>query len=49
MALALCATAGAQQPIKKGDTLTGKLRLVATRHPNGTKLEACIDTNGPKL
>ncbi len=40
VALALCATAGAQQPIKEGDTLTGKLRLVATRHPNGTRLEA---------
>jgi hypothetical protein len=34
------APAGAQQPIKDGDTLTGTLRLVRTRHPNGTKLEA---------
>jgi hypothetical protein len=33
------AAAGAPEPIKEGDTLTGKLRLVATRHPNGTKLE----------
>jgi hypothetical protein len=32
--------AQAQQPIKEGDTLTGKLRLVQTRHPNGTKLIA---------
>jgi hypothetical protein len=39
-ALAMCTVAEAQQPIKQGDILTGKLRLVATRHPNGTKLEA---------
>lgn len=34
------APAGAQQPIKDGDTLTGTLRLVRTRHPNDTKIEA---------
>jgi hypothetical protein len=30
----------AQEAIKDGGVLTGKLRLVATRHPNGTKIEA---------
>ena len=49
VALALCATAGAQQPIKEGDTLTGKLRLVATRHPNGTKLEAYQIVSPPRI
>ena len=39
-ALTMCTVAEAQQPIKQGDILTSKLRLVATRHPNGTKLEA---------
>ena len=38
--LLACTPATAQQAIREGDTLTGKLRLVATRHPNGTKLEA---------
>lgn len=49
VALALCATAGAQQPIKEGDTLTGKLRLLATRHPNGTKLEAYQIVSPPRI
>ncbi|MBN8987962.1 MAG: hypothetical protein J0H42_06945 [Rhizobiales bacterium] len=39
-ALAICTAAEAQQPIKQGDILTGKLRLVVTRHPNGTRLQA---------
>ena len=39
-ALVMGAPAIAQQPIKAGDTLTGTLRLVSTRHPNGTKIEA---------
>ena len=39
-ALCMWTAAGAQQPIKEGDTLTGTLRLVRTNHPNGTKLEA---------
>jgi hypothetical protein len=47
--LVALATAGAQQPIKKGDTLTGKLRLVATRHPNGTKLEAYQIVRPPRI
>lgn len=38
--LAMCAVAEAQQPIRQGDTLTGKLRVVSTRHPNGTRLQA---------
>jgi hypothetical protein len=38
--LLMSAPAEAQQPIKDGDTLTGKLRLIPTRHPNGTKIEA---------
>lgn len=39
---ALCLTqpAVAQEAIKEGGVLTGKLRLVQTRHPNGTKIEA---------
>jgi hypothetical protein len=49
VALALCATAGAQEPIKEGDTLTAKLRLVATRHPNGTKLEAYQIVSPPRI
>jgi|SRR5579871_356367 len=40
IALVVNAAAEAQQPIKEGDTLTGTLRLVATRHPNGMKIEA---------
>ena len=38
--LVTAAPAEAQQPIKAGDTLVGTLRLVRTRHPNGTKIEA---------
>ena len=50
VALALGATAGAQQPIKEeGDTLTGKLRPVATRHPNGTKPEAYQILSEPRM
>ena len=30
----------AQDTLKDGDTITGKLRLVETRHPNGTRLRA---------
>jgi hypothetical protein len=36
--------------LKPGDTITGKLRLVETRHPNGTRLRAfqvVVDT--PKM
>jgi hypothetical protein len=41
--------AQAQQPIKAGDVLTGKLRLVQTRHPNGTKLEAYQIVSAPRM
>ena len=42
MSGALCLTqpAVAQEAIREGGVLTGKLRLVQTRHPNGTKIEA---------
>ena len=39
-AFCLCTTADAQQPIKDGDILTGTLRLVRTRHDNGTRIDA---------
>ena|SRR5260221_6163990 len=39
-ALSICATAEAQEAIREGSVLTGKLRLVSSRHPNGTRLEA---------
>jgi len=45
----LTSAAGAQQPITEGDTLTGKLRLVATRHPNGTKLEVYQIVSPPRM
>lgn len=48
-ALAMCMAAHAQQPIKQGDTLTGKLRLVAARHPNGTKIEAWQIVSEPRM
>jgi hypothetical protein len=39
-ALWLTMPAVAQEPIKDGGVLTGTLRLVRTRHPNGTRIEA---------
>jgi hypothetical protein len=47
-ALIMATPAEAQQPIKDGDTLTGTLRLVATRHPNGTKIEAYQIVSAPR-
>jgi hypothetical protein len=47
-ALCLCTTAEAQQPIKDGDILTGTLRLVRTRHDNGTKIEAYQIVSEPR-
>jgi hypothetical protein len=47
-ALLLAMPATAQEPIKEGGVLTGKLRLVATRHPNGTKLEAYQIVSDPR-
>ncbi len=41
--------AEAQQPIKEGDTLTGKLRLVQTSHPNGTRLTAYQIVSEPRM
>jgi hypothetical protein len=41
--------AQAQQPVKEGDTLTGKLRLVQTSHPNGTKLTAYQIVSEPRM
>jgi hypothetical protein len=44
------AAARAQDTLKPGDTISGKLRLVETRHPNGTLLRAfqvVVDT--PKM
>src|SRR3569623_575328 len=37
---AMVATAYSQATLKPGDTITGKLRQVETRHPNGTLLRA---------
>jgi hypothetical protein len=49
LAAALTCAADAQQPIKEGDRLTGKLRLVATRHPNGTRIEAYQIVSQPRM
>jgi len=43
------AAADVPEPIKEGDTLTGKLRLVQTRHPNGTRLEAYQIVSEPRM
>jgi hypothetical protein len=48
VALTIGVAAEAQQPIKEGDTLTGTLRLVRTRHPNGTKIEAYQIVSAPR-
>jgi hypothetical protein len=47
-ALCWCTTAQAQTPIKDGDILTGTLRLVRTRHDNGTKIEAYQIVSKPR-
>jgi hypothetical protein len=47
-ALWLAAPATAQEAIKEGGVLTGTLRLVATRHPNGTKIEAYQIVSAPR-
>jgi len=49
IALSQSSAAGAPQPIREGDTLTGKLRLVATRHPNGTRIEAYQIVSDPRM
>jgi len=50
LAVSACSIAAAAEfePIKEGDTLTGKLRLVPTRHPNGTKIEAYQIVSRPR-
>jgi hypothetical protein len=48
-ALSTCSPAGAQAPIKSGDILSGTLRLVATRHPNGTRIEAYQIVSAPRV
>jgi hypothetical protein len=48
-ALLFCTAANAQQPIKEGDALTGKLRLVQARHPNGTRLIAYQIVSAPRM
>jgi hypothetical protein len=49
IALCMGAPAHALQPIKQGDTLTGTLRLVTTRHPNGTRLTAYQIVSEPRM
>ena len=47
-ALWMLAPAEAQAPIKDGDILTGTLRLVRTRHDNGTRIEAYQIVSAPR-
>src|SRR5436190_21511440 len=49
MTALLATTAAAQEPIKEGDTLTGTLRLVRARHPNGTKIDAYQIVSAPRM
>jgi hypothetical protein len=39
----------AQEAIKAGDILTGRLRLVRTRHPNGTRIDAYQIVSVPRM
>lgn len=47
-ALCFCGPAQAQAPIKDGDILTGTLRVVRTRHDNGTKIVAYQIVSKPR-
>ena len=47
-ALCLCTAAEAQAPVKDGDILTGRLRLVRTRHDNGTRIKAYQIVSAPR-
>ena len=47
-ALCFCTPAQAQVPIKDGDILTGTLRVVNTRHDNGTKIVAYQIVSKPR-
>ena len=49
LAALLMGATQALEPIKEGDTLTGTLRLVNTRHPNGTKLVAYQIVSEPRM
>ena len=50
IALALTAAAQAEDTLKPGDIISGRLRLVETRHPNGTLLRAFqIVVDMPKM
>lgn len=50
LAVLACSTAAAAEfePIAEGGMLTGKLRLVPTRHPNGTRIEAYQIVSKPR-
>jgi hypothetical protein len=50
LAVLACSNAAAAEfePIAEGGTLTGKLRLVPTRHPNGTRIEAYQIVSKPR-
>jgi hypothetical protein len=52
-ALALLVTAGASpavETLKSGDVISGRLRLVQTKHPNGTPIRAYqIVSDAPKI
>src|SRR5882757_9118537 len=47
-ALCWCTTVQAQAPIKDGDILSGTLRVVHTRHDNGTKIVAYQIVSKPR-
>jgi hypothetical protein len=48
MAIVMQVRADDAPPIRNGDTLTGKLRLVQTRHPNGTPIKAYQIVSTPR-
>jgi hypothetical protein len=50
LAVLACSNAAAAEfePIAEGGTLTGKLRLVPTRHPNGARIEAYQIVSKPR-
>jgi hypothetical protein len=46
--ISLGSVAGAQQAIKAGDILTGRLRLIHTSHPNGSRIDAYQIVSAPR-
>lgn len=48
VATAAASDAIAQKPIRNGGTLTGQLRLVRTKHPNGTLINAFQIVSAPR-